>query len=147
MLVNFILTEFKKESGIDLTKNHMAVQRIGEAAKTELSSTTQTEINLPSSLLMLRDQNTSIPSSCAHNSSHSCIPSSSIPLLAGNVTDILLLDATPLSLGISTLFRVVYQLVTLQTSSSSTTHHCPSVSAHYLGWCIGWQHYGHPPPQ
>ncbi|THU77440.1 heat shock protein 70 [Dendrothele bispora CBS 962.96] len=50
VLVDHILNEFKKESGIDLAGDRMAIQRIREAAekaKIELSSTTQTEINLP----------------------------------------------------------------------------------------------------
>ncbi|VEU19657.1 DEKNAAC100258 [Brettanomyces naardenensis] len=49
-LVNFILDDFKKQSGIDLSKDRMAIQRIKEAAekaKIELSSTVSTEINLP----------------------------------------------------------------------------------------------------
>ena len=50
VLVNHLLAEFKKESGIDLKADGMAIQRVREAAekaKIELSSTTQTEINLP----------------------------------------------------------------------------------------------------
>uniref|UniRef100_A0A0N5BIR8 Heat shock 70 kDa protein cognate 5 n=1 Tax=Strongyloides papillosus TaxID=174720 RepID=A0A0N5BIR8_STREA len=50
VLVNFLVSEFKKEQGIDLTKDPMAMQRLreaGEKAKCELSSTTQTDINLP----------------------------------------------------------------------------------------------------
>jgi molecular chaperone DnaK (HSP70) len=49
-LVNHILAEFKKESGIDLKEDGMAIQRVhetAEKAKIELSSTTQTKINLP----------------------------------------------------------------------------------------------------
>ncbi|PAV24184.1 heat shock [Pyrrhoderma noxium] len=49
-LVQHILDEFKKESGVDLSSDRMAIQRIREAAekaKIELSSTSQTEINLP----------------------------------------------------------------------------------------------------
>jgi len=49
-LVNHIVAEFKKESGLDLSKDRMAIQRIREAAekaKIELSSTAQTDINLP----------------------------------------------------------------------------------------------------
>jgi molecular chaperone DnaK len=49
-LVNFILGEFKKESGIDLSKDKMAMTRLKEAAekaKIELSSTLETDINLP----------------------------------------------------------------------------------------------------
>ena len=49
-IVNYLLTEFKKESGIDLKSDKLALQRLKEAAekaKIELSSATQTEINLP----------------------------------------------------------------------------------------------------
>jgi molecular chaperone DnaK len=50
VLVNHLLKEFKKDTGIDLSADRMAIQRIREAAekaKIELSSTSQTEINLP----------------------------------------------------------------------------------------------------
>merc|ERR1719149_254442 len=50
VLLNHLKDEFKKEQAIDLTSDKLAVQRLREAAekaKTELSSTTQTEINLP----------------------------------------------------------------------------------------------------
>jgi len=49
-LVEYLASEFKKEQGIDLTKDKLALQRLKEAAekaKIELSSATQTEINLP----------------------------------------------------------------------------------------------------
>ncbi|MDG1020385.1 MAG: molecular chaperone DnaK [Emcibacteraceae bacterium] len=49
-LVEYLADEFKKENGIDLTNDNMALQRLKEAAekaKIELSSATQTEINLP----------------------------------------------------------------------------------------------------
>ncbi|MBE6454031.1 MAG: molecular chaperone DnaK [Alphaproteobacteria bacterium] len=49
-LVNYLADEFKKESGIDLKNDRLALQRLKEAAekaKIELSSTTQTEVNLP----------------------------------------------------------------------------------------------------
>ncbi len=49
-LVDYLANEFKKESGIDLRGDKLALQRLKEAAekaKIELSSTTQTEINLP----------------------------------------------------------------------------------------------------
>ena len=49
-LVEYLAAEFKKESGIDLTKDKLALQRLKEAAekaKIELSSATQTDINLP----------------------------------------------------------------------------------------------------
>ena len=49
-IVNYLADEFKKEHGVDLTKDKMALQRLKEAAekaKIELSSATQTEINQP----------------------------------------------------------------------------------------------------
>src|SRR5579863_3881940 len=49
-LVNYLADEFQKEQGIDLRNDKLALQRLKEAAekaKIELSSTTQTEINLP----------------------------------------------------------------------------------------------------
>jgi molecular chaperone DnaK len=49
-IVNYLAGEFKKEHGVDLTKDKMALQRLKEAAekaKIELSSSSQTEINQP----------------------------------------------------------------------------------------------------
>jgi molecular chaperone DnaK len=49
-IVEYLLSEFKKENGIDLKSDKLALQRLKEAAekaKIELSSATQTEINLP----------------------------------------------------------------------------------------------------
>ncbi len=49
-IVNYLAGEFKKENGVDLTKDKMALQRLKEAAekaKIELSSATQTDINQP----------------------------------------------------------------------------------------------------
>lgn len=49
-LINYIVSEFKKENGIDLAADKMAVNRVREAAekaKIELSTTMETDINLP----------------------------------------------------------------------------------------------------
>jgi len=49
-IVEYLAEEFKKESGIDLRQDRLALQRLKEAAekaKIELSSSTQTEVNLP----------------------------------------------------------------------------------------------------
>jgi len=49
-IVEYLAAEFKKENGVDLTKDKMALQRLKEAAekaKIELSSSNQTEINQP----------------------------------------------------------------------------------------------------
>lgn len=50
VLINYLADEFKKEHGVDLRKDKLALQRLKEAsekAKIELSSATQTEVNLP----------------------------------------------------------------------------------------------------
>ncbi|MFQ5621943.1 MAG: molecular chaperone DnaK [Paracoccaceae bacterium] len=60
-IVDYLAGEFKKENGVDLTKDKMALQRLKEAAekaKIELSSSTQTEINQP---FISMDPKTSTP--------------------------------------------------------------------------------------
>ena len=50
MIINWLVEEFKKDQGVDLHKDKMALQRLKEAAekaKIELSTTQQTEVNLP----------------------------------------------------------------------------------------------------
>src|SRR5881409_349113 len=49
-IIDYIISEFKKEQGVDLTKDVLALQRLKEAAekaKIELSNQTQTDVNLP----------------------------------------------------------------------------------------------------
>lgn len=49
-IIHWIADEFKKESGVDISKDPLALQRLDEAAekaKIELSTTTETEINIP----------------------------------------------------------------------------------------------------
>ena len=49
-IVNYICDEFKKEQGVDLTKDNLALQRVRESAekaKCDLSSAVQTDISLP----------------------------------------------------------------------------------------------------
>ena len=49
-IIDYLAAEFKKEQGIDLRQDKLALQRLKEAAekaKIELSSATQTEVNLP----------------------------------------------------------------------------------------------------
>ena len=166
MLVEYILAEFKKETGVDLKSDRMAIQRVREAAekaKIELSSTTQTEVNLPFitadasgpkhiNLKLLRSQFETLVDPLVQRTVDPCRkaladagvkahdindvilvggmtrmprvvdtvkkifgrePSKGVNpdeavaigasiqggVLAGNVTDILLLDVTPLSLG------------------------------------------------
>lgn len=173
VLVDFILNEFKKDTGVDLKSDRMAIQRIREAAekaKIELSSTAQTEINLPFitadasgpkhiNTKLMRSQFESLVAPLVQRTVDPCKkalsdagvkpseidevilvggmtrmprvaetvksifgrePSKGVNpdeavaigasiqggVLAGNVTDILLLDVTPLSLGI--FLRLVY---------------------------------------
>src|SRR5260370_35765240 len=56
-IIDYLADEFKKDNGIDLRNDRLALQRLKDAAekaKIELSSTTQTEVNLP---FITADQN------------------------------------------------------------------------------------------
>ena len=207
VIINWIITEFKKDSGIDLKNDLMALQRLKEAAekaKCELSSAVKTDINLPFitadasgpkhlQMALTRARFEELVDHLIERTKGPCLQavkdarmaaseideiilvggSTRIPavqkavkdlfgkephrgvnpdevvavgaaiqggVLAGEVKDILLLDVTPLSLGIETLGRVFTRLIERNTTIptkktqvfSTAADSQPSVEIHVL---------------
>jgi molecular chaperone DnaK len=207
ILIDFLANEFKKEQGIDLRNDKMALQRLKEAAekaKIELSSSMQTEVNLPFitadangpkhlAIKITRSRLENLVSDLLDNLETPCLtalkdaglPTNEInevilvggmtrmpavqervkkifgkepnkgvnpdevvaagaavqgAVLKGDVQDVLLLDVTPLSLGIETLGGVMTKLIDKNTTIpakksqifSTAEDNQPAVSVHVL---------------
>lgn len=193
-MLDFLVAEFKRTEGIDLTKDKLALQRLREAAekaKIELSSTTQTDINLPFitadasgakhlNITLTRSKFEALVNSLIERTKNPCkncvkdagvttkeidevllvggmtrvpkvqevvteifgkAPSKGVNpdeavsmgaaiqggILRGDVKELLLLDVTPLSLGIETLGGIFTKLIgrntTIPTKKSQVSYH------------------------
>ncbi|OZA11156.1 MAG: molecular chaperone DnaK [Polynucleobacter sp. 24-46-87] len=139
-IIDWIIAEFKKEQGVDLSKDVLALQRLKDAAekaKIELSSAQQTEINLPYvtadaggpkhlnlKLTRAKLESLEVKEIFGKDPRKDVNPDEAVAVgaaiqgsvLSGDRKDVLLLDVTPLSLGIETLGGVMTKMIPKNTT-------------------------------
>jgi molecular chaperone DnaK len=135
VVMDYLISEFKRETGIDLTSDLKAMARLKEAAekaKIELSSVLNTDIDLPYiamgqdgprnlhiTLTRARLEQIARPIVDKIRQPIMCVAiGASIQgaILAGEISDIVLLDVTPLSLGVETLGGVMTKVMEKNTT-------------------------------
>nr|GFD26057.1 heat shock protein 70 [Tanacetum cinerariifolium] len=129
VIINFLADQFASDNeGLDLRKDPLALQRLKEAAekaKIELSSGNETEINLPYITATASGPKhlEEVEKFFGKKPSKGVNPDEVVAIgaaiqggvLTGEVKDVLLLDVTPLSLGIETMGGVMTKLIESNT--------------------------------